>query len=252
MTASDKDLKGRVALVTGASRNIGRAIACALARDGADIAIHAARDRDAAEETARLVKNLGANAMVTLGDLADPATAGRVVEETVAKFGRLDILVNNASIRPESSFADMRYEDWRRVLGITLDAAFLLTQAALKFLEQSDQGTVINIGGLTAHTGAAHRAHVITAKAGLVGFTKALAHDLAPKKITVNCVSPGLIDTVRNKDGKAPHHHATTANLVGRRGRPEEVADTVAFLASRSARYITGETLHVNGGAYLP
>jgi 3-oxoacyl-[acyl-carrier protein] reductase len=253
MTVSSKDLTGRVALVTGASRNIGRAIARALARDGANIAVHAAHDREAAAETARLVVEYGVQATVVMGDLADPDTAPRIVAEVIKTYGRLDILVNNAAIRPESVFADMTYQDWRQVMGVCLDAAFLMSHAALKHLEKSDQAAIINIGGLTGHTGVARRAHVVTAKAGIAGLTKALAHDLAPNKITVNCVSPGLIETVRaDKDGKAPHHHATTRTLVGRRGRPEEVADAVAFLAGSSARYITGETLHVNGGAYLP
>lgn len=251
MTVTSKDLTGRVALVTGASRNIGRAIACALAREGADVVVHAARDRDAASETVRLVQACGVKSILTLGDLSNPDTAPRIINQIHTEFGRLDMLINNAAIRPETAFAEMTYNDWRSVMGICLDAVFLTTHAALSYIKKSDRGCIINIGGLTGHTGAAHRAHVITAKAGIVGFTKALAHELSEKGITVNCVSPGLIDTVRN-DAKAPAHHATTNNLVKRRGKPEEVADAIAFLCSRQARYITGQTIHVNGGAYLP
>jgi len=253
MVSTIKDLQGRVALVTGASRNIGRAIACALARDGANVAIHAAHDREAAEETARLVRACGTKAFVTMGDLSEPDTPRRIISNVSSEFGRLDILVNNAAIRPETPFAEMTYQDWRSVMGVCLDAVFLTSHAALEHLVKSDRGCIINIGGLTGHTGAAHRAHVITAKAGIVGFTKALAHELSNQGITVNCVSPGLIDTVRNSnDGKPPAHHATTNNLVKRRGKPEEVADAIAFLCSKQARYITGQTLHVNGGAFLP
>ena len=241
---------GRAALVTGASRNIGRAIALALARAGADVAVHAAADRKAAEETARLVAQCGRKVVVTLGDLGEPEAAGRVVAEAIRGMGRLDTLVNNAAVRPERPFAQMDYGEWRRVMGVCLDAVFLTSRAALEHLERSDRASIINIGGLTGHTGAVDRAHVITAKAGVVGFTRALAHELGPRGITVNCVSPGLIETDRGA-AAPPRHHATTANLVGRRGRPEEVADAVAFLAGPAGRYITGQVLHVNGGAYL-
>lgn len=245
------DLKDRVALVTGASRNIGRAIACALARDGANVVVHAAQDREAASETLREVQSCGSRGLLVMGNLADPAAAIRIVNDITSTFGHLDILVNNAAIRPEQSFNEMTYSDWRDVMGVCLDAVFLTTHAALKLIAKSDQGSIINIGGLTGHTGAAHRVHVIAAKAGLVGFTKALAHELAGQPVTVNCVSPGLIETLR-ADGSSPHHHANTKNLVQRRGRTVEVADMVAYLAGPSARYITGQTIHVNGGAYLP
>lgn len=251
MTARENDLKDRVALVTGASRNIGRAIACALARDGAHIAVHAAHDRESAAETVRQVQGFGVKALLTIGDLANPATAPRIIGEITSAFGRLDILVNNAAIRPEKPFGEMTYADWRQVMGVCLDAVFLTTQAALVPIGKSDRGCIINIGGLTGHTGAAYRAHVITAKAGIIGFTKALAHELSAQGTTVNCVSPGLIETVR-ADGSLPHHHADTKNLVQRRGRPGEVADMIAYLAGPSGRYITGQTIHLNGGAFLP
>ncbi len=251
MTSANKDLKDRLVLVTGASRNIGRAIACALAREGANVVVHAAQERKAASETVRLVEQCGVKALLTMGDLSDPATAPRIIQEIIAEFGRLDMLVNNAAVRPEIPFAEMSYKDWRQVMGVCLDAAFLTTHAALSHLQLSDRGCIINIGGLTGHTGAANRAHVIAAKAGIVGFTKALAHELSAKGITVNCVSPGLIDTLR-ADGTSPHHHASTKNLLGRRGKPEEVAEAIVYLCSEGARYITGQTIHVNGGAFLP
>jgi 3-oxoacyl-[acyl-carrier protein] reductase len=244
------ELGGRAALVTGASRNIGRAIALALAGRGAAVAVHVASDLAAGEETARLAREAGGTAVVLRGDLGQPDEARRVVAEAGEALGRLDIVVNNAAIRPEAAFAELAYEDWRRVMALALDAVFLVSQAALPHLAASDAAAIVNIGGLTGHTGAAHRAHVIAAKAGVVGLSKALAHELSPIGITVNVVAPGLIETAR--PGKAPKHHDTRTNLVGRRGRPEEVAEAVAFLAGPSGRYITGETLHVNGGAYLP
>ena len=248
----NRDLAGRAALVTGASRNIGRAISVALARRGARIAVHVGHDRAAGEETAAAVRDAGSEAVLLSGDLSNPDVARSVVTDAAVAFGRLDMVINNAAIRPEAAFEDLTYETWRNVMGIALDAVFLVSQAALPHLKASDMASVVNIGGLTGHTGAAERAHVITAKAGLVGLTKAMAHELSPHGITINCVSPGLIQTVRlGAAAHAPKHHDTRTNLVGHRGSPEDVAEAVAFLCSPASRYITGETMHVNGGAYL-
>jgi 3-oxoacyl-[acyl-carrier protein] reductase len=171
----------------------------------------------------------------------------------VDAFGGLDIVVNNAAVRRETPIAELGYAEWREVLGIILDGAFLCVQAALPHLERSQAGAIVNIGGMSAHLGSKDRAHVVTAKAGLVGYTRALAHDLAERKITVNCVVPGLIDTQRGASTKGvPALHRTHASLVGRRGTPDEVAALVRFLCGPQARYLTGQTMHVNGGAFLP
>lgn len=248
----NQDLSGRVALVTGASRNIGRAISVALARRGARIAVHVGQDRAAGEETVVAVRQAGSEAILLSGDLSSPDIAKSVVTDAATAFGQLDMVINNAAIRPEVAFEDLTYENWRNVMGIALDAVFLVSQAALPYLKASDMASVVNIGGLTGHTGAAERAHVITAKAGLVGLTKAMAHELSPHGITINCVSPGLIQTARlGSAAHTPKHHDTRTNLVGHRGTPEDVAEAVAFLCSPASRYITGETMHVNGGAYL-
>ena len=250
MTAGDDNMG--VALVTGASRNIGRAIAVRLAAGGANLVIHVGTDRVAAAETIAAVEAVGAQATVVNGDLSQEDEARRVVAEAAAAWGRLDTVVNNAAIRPEAPFAELTYARWRQVMAINLDAAFLVSHAALPHLGQSPMAAIVNIGGLTGHTGAAHRAHVIAAKAGLVGLTKAMAHDLAEAGITVNCVAPGMIETDRRaQDGVAPRHHGSRKNLLGHRGRPEDVAEAVGYLCSSGARYVTGETLHVNGGAYL-
>ena len=244
-------LKDHVALVTGASRNIGRAIAVELGRQGAHVVVHVNRDEAAAAETVAAVEAAGGSASVVSGDLSDEATATGVVDKAAGAKGRLDIVVNNAAIRPEAPFAELDYAEWRRVLAVNLDAVFLVCKAALPHLQASPNAAIVSLGGLTGHSGAAERAHVITSKAAIVGLTKALAHDLSPSGITVNCVAPGLIDTQRQAKAGAPKHHDSRTNLVGRRGTAEEVADAVAFLCSPRARYITGETLQVNGGAYL-
>tara|TARA_R110000824_G_scaffold52692_3_gene146063 strand:+ start:52753 stop:53508 length:756 start_codon:yes stop_codon:yes gene_type:complete len=250
MGTAKQSMPDKVALVTGSSRNIGQAIARTLAENGSHVVIHAAHDLEAAKQSLSLVEACGRQGLITLGDLADPETAPRIMKEVLDRFGRLDTLVNNAAIRPECPFAELSFAEWRRVMSVCLDAVFLITQAALAALQKSPQAAIINIGGLTAHTGASNRAHVISAKAGLVGFTRALAHELSPDGITVNCVAPGLIETVREA-GNKPQHHDTRTNLVHRRGLPEEIAESVAFLAGNSGRYITGQTMHVNGGAYL-
>jgi 3-oxoacyl-[acyl-carrier protein] reductase len=248
MTAPD--LTGRVAIVTGSARNIGKAIALALARSGAAVAVSAQNAAGAAEAVATEIRDAGGRAMVALADVKSPESAASLVRAAIDAFGRLDILVNNASVRREVDFADLDYLEWREILGTTLDGAYLCSRAALPHLVASGRGAIVNIGGLSAHTGASRRAHVIAAKAGLVGLTRALAHDLAPHDITVNCVAPGVIDTARG--GKAaPAHHAVHTPLVGRRGTPEEIAALVAFLCGPDARYITGQTIHANGGIFM-
>jgi 3-oxoacyl-[acyl-carrier protein] reductase len=239
----------RIALVTGASRNIGRAIAVALGAGGADVLVHALSDRQSAEETAALVRATGSAAATLLGDLSDPAMPERIVKAALDRFGGLDILVANAAIRPETAIEDLSFEDWRRVMSICLDSTFLLVKAALPALKSSGAASVVMIGGMTGHSGAAHRAHVVAAKAGLAGLSKALAHDLGAYGITVNTVAPGLIETRRVSSD--PAHHASRTNPLGRRGTPEEVAAAVAMLCGPDARYITGQTLHVNGGALM-
>jgi 3-oxoacyl-[acyl-carrier protein] reductase len=245
------DLTGRVAIVTGSARNIGKAIALALARAGAAVVVSARQAAAEAEAVAGEIRNAGGRATVALADVKSPEAAASLVKAAVDAFGRVDILVNNASVRREVDFAQLDYAEWREILGTTLDGAYLCSHAALPHLLASGQGAIVNIGGLSAHTGAARRAHVIAAKAGLVGLTRALAHDLAPHNITVNCVAPGVIDTARGAKGD-PAHHAVHKPLVGRRGTPEEIAALVAFLCGPDARYITGQTIHANGGIFMP
>jgi 3-oxoacyl-[acyl-carrier protein] reductase len=249
--ANSNELSGKVAIVTGAGRNIGRAIALALAEAGASIVVNARANRAEAEAVAREIEALGVKALVHIGDVADPAAVQTMADAAVKQFGRIDILVNNAALRREKSFAEMSYAEWREILDVTLDGAFHCTKACLPALRESGAGTIVNIGGLSAHTGARNRAHVVTAKAGLIGFTRALAHDLASDGITVNCVVPGLIGTPRPKDTPEPAHHLTHQTITGERGRPEDVAAAVRFLCGPGARYVNGQAIHANGGAYL-
>jgi 3-oxoacyl-[acyl-carrier protein] reductase len=245
----EAELQGSVALVTGAARNIGREIALTFARAGAAVAVNAKSSGADAAALVAEIESSGGRAAVILADVTSPSEVDQLIAEVLARFGRLDILVNNAALRDEAPFADLTLARWRSVLQSVLDGAFLCSQAALPHLRASGRGAIVNMGGLTAHTGARNRAHVITAKAGLVGLTRALAHDLAGDGITVNCVVPGLIDTDRT--GAEPSHRAARVTLAGRHGVPDDVASAVLWLAGPGARYITGQTLHVNGGLYL-
>ena len=240
----------RVALVTGAGRNIGRAIALALARESAAVVVNVRSSAQEAQAVVREIEAAGGQAMASLADVSDRDAVDAMIAQVRQRYGRLDVLVNNAAVREETPFGQMEFEAWRHALAVCLDGAFHCTQAALPLLQASGQASVINIGGLTAHTGASRRVHVVTAKAGLVGMTRALASELSPQGITVNCVAPGLIDTAR-PGGRTPHHHAAQRTLVGRAGAPEEVAEAVCWLAGSHARYVTGQVIHVNGGAYL-
>jgi 3-oxoacyl-[acyl-carrier protein] reductase len=245
------ELAGKLAIVTGAGRNIGRAIALTLARSGASVLVNARSNRAEADEVVRAIESLGSEAIVHIGDVADATAVAAMADAALARFDRIDILVNNAALRREKPFAEMGYAEWREILDVTLDGAFHCTKACLPALRKSGAGTIVNIGGLSAHTGAGNRAHVITAKAGIVGLTRALANDLAADGITVNCVVPGLIGTPRPKGQPEPAHHLTHQTITGERGTPEDVAAVVRFLCSPAARYMTGQAIHANGGAYF-
>jgi len=242
-----------VALVTGAGRNVGRAIALTLAASGHAVAVNVRSSVAEGRSVVDAIIRSGGTAMLCVADVADQAAVQTMVAAIASAWGRIDVLVNNAANRREAPLAEISADDWHATLRVVLDGAFFCTQSALALLKASPRAAVVNIGGLTAHTGAANRVHVVTAKAGLVGMTRALAHDFADSGITVNCVAPGMLDTQRDSASASaqPAHHAKHRPLLGRRGSAQEVADSVRFLASDGARFITGQVLHVNGGTYL-
>ncbi|MBV9555792.1 MAG: SDR family oxidoreductase [Pseudolabrys sp.] len=246
-----KDLDGKVAIVTGAGRNIGRAIALSLANAGAAIAVVTRSNKLEADQVADEITKSGGKALAVLADVADTKSVHAMADAAKSKFGRIDILVNNAALRDEKSIDAMTYADWRKIMDVTLDGAFHCVKACLPAIRAAGGGAIVNIGGMSAHLGSASRAHVTAAKLGLVGFTRGLAHDLAGDKISVNCVVPGAIGTRRAAAAATPAHHLTHGTITGERGKPEDVAAAVRYLCSPAAGFVTGQVLHVNGGAYL-
>ncbi|MGH7098597.1 MAG: 3-oxoacyl-[acyl-carrier-protein] reductase [Stellaceae bacterium] len=239
------DLSGQTALVTGATGGIGAAIARALHAQGAVVML-AGRRREA---LAALCESLGGRAHLAEADLADPAAADRLIGETEAALGRLDILVNNAGITRDALALRMSEEDWQSVIAVDLSAAFRLSRAALRGMVRRRHGRIIAVTSVVALTGNPGQANYAAAKAGLIGMAKSLAAEVARRGITVNCVAPGLIATPMTERLPAEQRERLLAMTpIGRPGQPEEIAAAVVFLASREAAYLTGQTLHVNGG----
>jgi 3-oxoacyl-[acyl-carrier protein] reductase len=253
MAEAGRELAGQVALVTGAARRIGRATALALAARGAAVVVNTRSSEADAAAVAAEISQAGGRAIHHLADVTDEAAVAAMVERALSTFGRIDILVNNAADRRHVPFTEMSLAEWRHILGIILDGAFLCSRAVLPAMVANRQGAIVNIGGLTGHTGAYNRAHVSTAKAGLVGLTKALAVEFADKGITVNCVVPGKIGGKRAASaGQGASIPGLGEPLVGRHGTAEEVAAMIVALCVPTGRYVTGQTIHVSGGLYLP
>jgi 3-oxoacyl-[acyl-carrier protein] reductase len=242
-------LEGKVALITGAVRRNGRAMAHALAADGAAIVINTRRSADEAEQVRSQIEAKGGRALVCLADVADESAVSRMFGEIDKRFGRLDILVNNAADRARIPFTEITLEQWRQAMGIIVDGAFLCARAAIPRMLASGWGRIVNIGGISNHLpNYSGRAHISTAKAGIEGLTRALANEYAKCNITVNCVAPGSIGGERAKTA------GVGANLevpIGRQGVFEDIARVVQFLCQPESSFITGQVIHVNGGQYL-
>jgi NAD(P)-dependent dehydrogenase (short-subunit alcohol dehydrogenase family) len=248
------DLSGSVALVTGAQQGIGRAAAAALAKAGADVAINYLDNEDDAHATMEACRRHGRKATLVQGDVSRRADAERMVDECVAAFGRIDILVNNAGVFPRVKVVDMTDDEWDYLIDINLKGGFLCAQAAArKMIATGQGGAIVNLSS-GALRGVKLGVHYSASKGGVVSMTRAMALELAPHGIRVNAVAPGLTDTAqpRYEHSDEELHALGRALPLGRIGTPGEIADAITFLASPMASFITGQTLHVNGGGYMP
>jgi 3-oxoacyl-[acyl-carrier protein] reductase len=243
-------LEGKVALVTGSGRNIGRATVLKLAGEGADVVVNARSNQAEADAVVREARALGVKALVVIADMAKKDQVEAMAAKALSEFGRIDILINNAAIRPHKPFTELTAQDWEAVRGVVLDGAFYLTRAVIDSMVKNKYGRILFFTGEGAFTGGSGRAHVSAAKMGLVGLARALASEFAPHNIRVNVVSPGSIDTRRDNpewyQGRAPN---AAGIPLGRQGSVDEIAATCLFLVSDDGGFITGQTIHVNGGA---
>ena len=246
-------LEGKVAIVTGSGRNIGRATALELARRGANVVVNARSNQGEADAVVGEIEALGGSAIAAIADVGVQEQVNAMVNAALDAFGRVDILVNNAGLRAADSITDMTVEQWRSVMAVNLDGPFFASQAVIPGMIERGWGRIINVSGLNAFKGRADWAHVCASKMGALGLTRALAAELAEHNILVNHIVPGAFDTTP-PPGQADAFAGPPATRavgipVGRLGLPEEIATTCAFLASDDASFITGQTIHVNGGA---
>ena len=245
-------LEGKVALVTGGSRGIGRAIALLLAQRGADVAINFAGNEAAAQATLEEIKALGRKAIMIKADVADNAACTAMIEQVVHEMGKLDILVNNAGITRDNLLMRMKEEDWDAVLNTNLKSVFNCSKAAVKYMMKARAGRIVSISSVVGLMGNAGQANYAAAKAGIVGFTMALAKEVASRGITVNAVAPGFVNTDMTKVlPEKVVENLKAAIPLAKLGEPEDIAKAVAFLVSDDAAYITGQTLHVDGGMVM-
>ena len=242
-------LKGRVALVTGASRGIGRAIALKLARHGAAVIVNYRGSHQSAQEVVREIEAFGGEAVALGADVSNGEEVKKMIAEIKERFGRLDILVNNAGINEDSLLLRMKSEGWEKVINTNLTGTFNCTREALKLILKSDSGSIINISSVVGQIGNAGQCNYAAAKAGIIGFTRSLAREMAGRNVRVNAVAPGFIDTDMTAKLSQEVREKLLAQIpMGKLGSPEDVANAVLFLAQPSSGYITGQTINVDGG----
>jgi 3-oxoacyl-[acyl-carrier protein] reductase len=252
-------LKGKTAIVTGASRNIGRAIAHAFATEGADLVLNTRVNRDELEAVADECRKAGARVVTALADVADSAAVEAMVKQGLAELGAIDVVVCNAAIRPHKPITDTSIDEWHRVMAVDLDSAFYLVRAVVPAMKERRRGSIIAIGGQSSFTARPNTAAVAAAKHGLLGLVRAVAAELGPFGIRANLVAPGYIDTERRYAEWYPEFREAPPGAperleqipLRRLGRPEDIADACVFLASDASAYVTGDSIRVMGGRVI-
>ena len=247
-------LEGHTALITGSGRNIGRAIAVLFAQEGANVIVNGHQDRGAVDDTVREIENLGGTAIGIMADVSDPDAVASMIAEGAARFGSIDIAVNNVARRKRQPLEEISITDWQDTINYNLNSAFYVVHYVLPSMRDRGWGRIINIAGYDAWTGhISQRAHNVTAKAGMHGLTKAVAREAGVWGITCNTVAPGAINTIRDK---SQYTHVDVEAIAQRlaikkTGDPEDIAEACLFVAGESGKFVTGQVIHVNGGEFM-
>lgn len=248
-------LAGRTAIITGSGQNIGKAIALACARAGANVVLNGHRNADALEGVAAEARQLGANAMVALADVGDPDAVADLVRNAVDRFGSVDIAVSNVGVRHHQPFLEISIDDWKTILNTNLNAAFYLARSVLPHMIERHWGRIIHISGRDGFFPKTNRAHNVTCKAGVFALAKAIAVEFGPNGITANTIAPGIIETTRDPvhypDFEREYEARRQSMPVRRLGRVDDIAESCLYLCSEAGGFVTGQVLHVNGGEFI-
>ncbi len=246
------ELVGKVAIVSGSARNIGRATAIELAKAGASLVVNARESKDLCDEVVAEIEAAGGKAMTCLGDISDPEVVQNIVDDTISAFGGVDILVNNAAVRSNIPFLEIDQDEWTRIAGTCLQGTLNLSRACIPLMIERGGGAIVSLAGLSSYKGSAGRSHVMATKDGLMGLTRGIAIEFGEKNIRANAAVVGRFDTVRSANALQSGFTTEPDIPLGRMGVAQDMADVIRFLVGPGSSYISGQTIHVNGAAYCP
>ena len=246
------ELVGKVAIVSGSARNIGRATAIELAKAGASLVVNARESKDLCDEVVAEIEAAGGKAMTCLGDISDPEAVQNIVDDTISEFGGVDILVNNAAVRSNIPFLEIDQDEWTRIAGTCLQGTLNLSRACIPLMIERGGGAIVSLAGLSSYKGSAGRSHVMATKDGLMGLTRGIAIEFGEKNIRANAAVVGRFDTVRSANALQSGFTTEPDIPLGRMGVAQDMANVIRFLVGPGSSYISGQTIHVNGAAYCP